>query len=91
MSLTSHIADKSSYVRAFFEENLPNANSKSSGTASLESLRIKGDLPNFDLGGENDGSSEFKIGEPLVMPPSKENYPWAIVGTAFDYRLRYFL
>lgn len=30
-------------------------------------------------------------GLPIVMPLQQEKYPWPLVGTAFDYRLRYFL
>jgi len=91
MSLTSHIADKSSYVHAFFERNFPNSIATRPDSISLMSLSIKCGESDTSSTTETAINTNFQFGEPLVMPENTENYPWAIVGTAFDYRLRYFL
>lgn len=64
MSLTSHLDDKNSPVRQFFEEVFPDR--------SYLFSHIR----------------ESLSGSSTVLPSHKQE---ALVGTAFDYRLRYFL
>ncbi len=89
MSLTSHLADKSSPVHRFFAENFPEAGP---ARAAL--------LPTSDAGvvaGRYDPEAAprrpaWRLAEPRVVPPdeSRVGYPWDTVGTAFDYRVRFF-
>ncbi|MEI6294713.1 MAG: hypothetical protein WCO95_01500 [Actinomycetes bacterium] len=91
MSLTSHLKDKSSYVREFFEEHLPNTKSKNSDGITLESLQITAEILNPKATTPVNKLSNLNFGEAIILPLAMEDYPWQVVGIAFDYRLRYFL
>ena len=91
MSLTSHLKDKSSYVREFFEEHLPNTKSINSDGITLESLQITAEIHNPKATTPVNKLSNLNFGEAIILPLAMEDYPWQVVGIAFDYRLRYFL
>jgi hypothetical protein len=82
MSLTGHIKDMRSPVRAFLFDNLPNT--------KFEQFRIKQD---GILAGQTltmTSAIRWDPGEASIMPADEDGrYPWGGVGTAFDFRLRY--
>jgi hypothetical protein len=87
MSLTRHIEDKDSPVRAWFEQHLPNT--------GFEQFRISLDaiepITEIDVGAGPMRISLTDWWDPkdaVVLPSDEKGYPWGGVGTAFDYRVR---
>jgi len=87
MALTYHLTDRASPVRAFFAERFPHTRSlwfKDSGrpARALHTPTSDGDLKLYELD---------MIGrQPALVLPSEETaFPWALAGSALDYRLRF--
>jgi len=80
MSLTGHLKDSKSPVKHFFQENLPNTRFKEIRTLALEGRAE----------GANSPTSAWEAGDLKVLPSDEDGFPWHTVGTAFDYRVRYF-
>jgi len=80
VSLSSHINDRNSPVRAFFEAHFPRT--------PLRPLReLTCDPCSIPL--EHHAPLVWDPGPAQVLPADPTGYPWATVGTAFDYRLRF--
>ena len=80
MSLTGHLKDSKSPVNHFFLENLPNTKFKEIRLLALEGREE----------GATSAVSIWDSGEIKVLPNDVIDFPWHTVGTAFDYRARYF-
>ena len=89
MSLVRHLESQSSPVRMFFSERFNDAN------AARRALRLTDD-PGVVRGvitavtDDADRKAAWRLGSPIVLPVVTSGYPWPTVGTAFDYRLRFF-
>jgi hypothetical protein len=87
MSLTRHIVDKNSPVRAWFQDNLPSTGfdqfriNVDSGTLAR---RVNGDTGPMVIS----LADWWNPKDVLVLPELENGYPWGGVGTAFDYRIR---
>ena len=81
MSLTSQINDPESPYRVFVAKFLPALNEGWTLTG-VTSSEIRINPPSSKLGA-------WKPGSPIIMPERSQGYPWATVGTALDYRLRF--
>lgn len=85
MSLYSHLQDRNSPVRHYFEDEFPNW--------GMLRFRDTGDVPtSVDLYGSRlDVRSLSMLGDSSdpILPPAQGEYAWAVAGAAFDYRLRY--
>jgi hypothetical protein len=89
MSLTSHLGRSSSPVREFFLERFSDARSvRSSCVQAPRSNVIFVDSPEIDRSVKY---LKWDGGPPTVLPREIAGYGWATAGTAFDYRLRFFL
>ena len=89
MSLTSHLNEMASPVRGFFSVNFPDAKrARMSCTVPPPSAVVfirgvhRADVPR---------SGTWSAGSPRACPEDRAGYPWATVGTAFDYQLRFLL
>lgn len=85
MALTHHVTDHASPVRAFFAERFPHTKSlwfKDSGQPPKTIHTPTGEL---------ELHYEDMIGrQPALVLPSEETaFPWALAGSALDYRLRF--
>ena len=85
MSLTGHLADHDSPVRAYFARQYPHT--RQLRFADTDEQPTEADLP----GGPAQVTSLRRFSAPAakVLPQDEAEYPWAVAGTAFDYRLRY--
>lgn len=87
MSLTGHLNDASSPVRHFFDDYFPNTAkccSSKSGKPNVNA-RVNPQTSEDTVFGRD----RWRPGDPIVLPLQADGYPWATVGTAIDYRLRY--
>jgi hypothetical protein len=80
MSLTGHLKDSKSPVNRFFLENLPNTKFTEIRLLALEGRKE----------GTTSSTPIWDAGELKVLPSEITGFPWHTVGTAFDYRARYF-
>jgi hypothetical protein len=85
MSLTSHLANSSSPVREFFARRLPN-------TPAAPFLILPADPPSPSDQSESRFTTHqiWRPGDIQVFPDAPDGFPWGGVGTAFDYRVRFF-
>ncbi len=90
MSLLSHLRDPTSPVHRFFAERFTDAGAARSALAP-------GDDPGVIIGRSTAGSptpkhSVWRLGDAQVLPADQDRpgFPWATVGTAFDYRVRFY-
>ncbi len=89
MSLLGHLKSKTSPVHLFFRERFGDA------SAARRALRVTGDTGVVRAGSEalhigGDRELAWRLGSPVVRPAELARYPWPTVGTAFDYRARFF-
>ncbi len=85
VSLTSHLDDKDSPIRAYFERAFPN-------TAELKFANTDDPPGSINLPSgpvEMHTLRRFVPPSARVLPDDQSRYPWALTGTALDYRLRY--
>jgi hypothetical protein len=88
-SLKWELEDKSSPLRAFFEERLPRtAGVLDAATAHPEGFTTKPASRSAASGDLTAILSSARVVDESTV--GLESYPWQTVGTAFDYRLRYF-
>ncbi len=89
MSLTSHLADKSSPVQQFFVHNYSDAGA---ARAALVPTEDQGVVFGRYASGAPPGKPAWRLGDPPVVPRGdvRIGYPWDAVGVAFDYRVRFF-
>ena len=91
MSLTSHLKERSSPVRQFFETHFPDA-AAARRACSTFWPDASGGSGEQDRGVDRGGTGKsWNAGPPLVEPVERDGYPWATVGTAFDYEARFLL
>lgn len=87
MSLTSHLKSPGSPVRQFMADRF-------SQTRHVF-VADPDDVPHPVKMGESSVTVQAVLpdnaGPPLILPAGRTKYPWATVGTAVDYRIRYFL
>lgn len=90
MSLTGHLKDSKSPVNRFFLDNLPNTKFREIRLIAIEGH--KSGIPNGvpKIGNHSDENPVWEPGKIKVLPSEESNFPWPTVGTAFDYRARYF-
>lgn len=85
VSLTGHIDDPDSPVRAYFAAHFPH-------TGQLQ-FADTDDPPTLVHTADGDvewwTQDRFDPDDAHVLPDDTIGYPWALAGTAFDYRLRY--
>ncbi|HEY3410007.1 MAG TPA: hypothetical protein VGK53_17695, partial [Propionicimonas sp.] len=85
VSLTQHVADPSSPVRAFFAEHFTNTRALKFAdppAASTTDARSVGDALVFEP------QLMLHPGAPRVLPADEIGFPWSLAGMALDYRLR---
>lgn len=89
MSLTSHLADKTSPVHRFFAENFSDAGPARAALTSTDDIGVVVGRYDPDAASRKPA---WRLGDPRVVPPTegRAGYPWDTVGTAFDYRVRFF-
>jgi|GEM_PF-860821 len=85
VSLTGHLADEDSPVRAYFANRFPHTRElkfADSGEPPTEVNLPSGPVQLHDL-------KLLNAPPPRVLPLDEAGYTWAVAGIAFDYRLRY--
>jgi hypothetical protein len=87
MSLTSHLKRPGSPVRQFMAERFPETNHVLAPDLSDEPHQIQVGKVSVEM----QAVLPERVGPPLILPTDRTKYPWPAVGTAVDYRLRYFL
>lgn len=85
VSLTSHLADRGSLVRAYFADRFPHTDQLQFADAKHPPTEVK-------LGrgtAQVNELARFSAPSAQLLPQDAAGYSWAVAGTAFDYRLRY--
>ncbi len=90
MSLTSHLKDTSSPVYGFFRDNFPDVGAARRVLAPTDDSAVV--VGTFAPSGERPRGPMWRLGDPVVVPRSddRSRYPFAVVGAAFDYRVRFY-
>jgi hypothetical protein len=89
MSLLRHLKSKTSPVHLFFLERFGDASAARRALRVTEDAGIvRADLEASPIGA--DPELAWRLGNPVVRPVELARYPWPTVGTAFDYRARFF-